>query len=177
MFNVNDVMEILVNQDHLPTKIVKILKEKHFRNETEFYRFYEELLMKYTSSYLLQSQWIEFYPIIKERTAKTDFSCYLSGTKIKKGDFYITYHPFIEDLETKKVYVTKREIKSIPDFLEYFPTDILSYEDWYSRLQNSYSYEIMNVGGVDFYNLSIEGGEHCLDLYPLNLSKTKKKRN
>lgn len=177
MFDVNTLIDVLVNQDHLPTRIVNILKEKQFKNEIEFYRFYEELLMKYTSAYLLQGQWIDFYPIIKERIAKNDFSCHLSGTKIKSGGTYIAYHPFVEDLENKRVYATKREIKSTPDFLDVLPTDILSYEDWYCRLQNSYSYEISNVGGVDFYNLSIECGEHCLDLYPLNLSRTKKKRN
>lgn len=46
MFNVNTLIDVLVNQDHLPTRIVNILKEKQFKNETEFYRFYEELLIE-----------------------------------------------------------------------------------------------------------------------------------
>lgn len=173
MFDANFLIDELKITDHLPTKIVNILKENHFKNEAEFYRFYEKLLIKYTNSYLIKGQFIEFYPIIQERIARSDFSCYLSGTKINCGNTYIAYHPFVEDLDNRRVYVIKKEIKALPDFLDVLPKNMVTYEDWHSRLKNCYQNEIINGGGVDFYNLSVECGENCLDLYPLKLSRKK----
>lgn len=175
MLDTISLIDTLVDIDHLPVRIANILKEKHFSSEDEFYQYYEKLLLSYTSFYLFHGQLIDFYPIIKERTATKDFSCHLSGVKIKQGSPYITYHPFVENLENKRVYVTKREIKSLPEFSYDLPKDIFAYEDWYVKLKNCYQYEMTNGGGVDFYNLSVECGNSCLDLYPLNLSRKRKK--
>lgn len=71
----------------------------------------------------------------------------MSGTKIKRGSLYIAYHPFVEDFRNKKVYVTKREIKAISDFLDILPKDMVTYEDWYTRLNNCYQYDVRNGGG------------------------------
>lgn len=39
MFDAKTLIDTLVNQDHLPTRIVKILKEKQFKNELNFIVF------------------------------------------------------------------------------------------------------------------------------------------
>lgn len=174
MFEATNLIDNLKNIDYLPNRIINLLKEKQFSSEEDFYRFYEELLLSYTNSYLLKGKFVEFYPIVRNRVAKCDFSCQLSGTKIRQGSAYITYHPFVEDFGNKRVYVIKKEIKALPDFLDILPTNMAMYEEWYIKLQNCISYESMNGGRVDFYNLSVECGENCLDLYPLNLSKKRR---
>lgn len=163
---------VLSKDEYLPIRIKNLLKARNYKSLEEFYTFYEELCFKYKCSQNFNGIWIDFNPIIKERIAKNNFSCYLSGTKIQKGEMYLTYHPFVEDLTNKLVYVTKREIKALPNFFECFPRELIHYEMWQSMLLHCHENPI--VGGGDFYNLSTLCGEDCLDVYPLSRSKKKK---
>lgn len=82
------MIEDLVSQGYLPNRIVNILKEKHFQKEAEFYRCYEKLVLQYKNSYLLNGQFIEFYPIIKEEEPKQTFLVICQERKLK-GEVFI----------------------------------------------------------------------------------------
>ena len=98
---------------------------------------------------------------------------YKSGAQLKPGSCYYSYHPFIEDLQSGIVYTIKKKIKTSLEYLDEFPQDLVTYEEWYYRLKNSY-YVTQN-NNIDFYHLSIQCGENCLEPYALGLSKKRRK--
>lgn len=117
---------------------------------------------------------MSFYPQLKERHATNDLICNLSGAKIKKGSIYYTYHPFIEDLQTGRVYTIKKKINAELGFIDLFPQDLFTYEEWYYKVKNAYYQKEDNI--IDFYYLSCELGESCLEPYLLGKSKKKRKK-
>lgn len=167
-FDINSLLETL----DLPVRLSNILKSSDFYSEENFYKMVEKLTLQYTSQYFLPNQLVSFYPQVKERRASRDLVCNLSGAIIKKGRFYYTYHPFLENLNTGRVYTIHKNIHAELGYIDCFPQDLFTYEDWYYRLKNAY-YGSDN-GMIDFYFLSCECGEDCLDLYPLGRSKGKK---
>jgi hypothetical protein len=117
---------------------------------------------------------MNFYPQVIERHAKSEITCNLSGARIKKGSIYYTYHPFIEDLESSRVYTIKKNINAELSFMDFFPQDLFTYEDWYYKIKNAYYLKENNI--IDFYYLSSRCGESCLEPYLLNISKKKRKK-
>ena len=80
----------------------------------------------------------------------------------------------MEDLETGRVYTIKRNINAEISFIDCFPQDLFTYEQWYYKVKNAY-YDKQD-SGVDFYHLSCECGENCLEPYLLAQSKKKRKK-
>lgn len=164
------LIQDIAKEYDLPIRIVNILKSKSFKSEKDFYKVLEDILIKYTSNYLSPNHLISFYPQLKERKASKNFSCDLSGIPIYSGRYYYTYHPFLEDLKSGKVYVTQKEIKTCIDYVDELPKDLFTYEEWYYRLKNCY-YENNLNNNVDFYHLSTKLGDNCLEPYELGISK------
>lgn len=173
MEEINIAMQQIANE--CPTRIVSILKSRNYKNVYELYEFYEKTLCNYTSNYLFPNELVAFYPQIIERKSLKNIVCALSGQIIEKGSYYCTYHPFIEILSSKKVYTIKKKIKTSLEYIDYFPIDLYTYEQWYYKLKNAY-FETNIENSIDFYHLSISCGEHCLEPYALRLSKTKKNK-
>lgn len=169
--NFIDISYLLQELD-LPVRLLNILKSKHFYSVDSFYQAVEELTQQYTSHSLFPNELVSFYPHVKERMARKDLICHLSGAYIRKGSFYYTYHPFIQNLVTGKVYTIQKKICTELAYIDYFPQDLLTYEEWYYRVHNAYCES--DNGPIDFYLLSCECGEDCLDLYPLGKAKRKK---
>jgi hypothetical protein len=176
MINENDIkiaIDNILQEEMLPIRIINILKSKQYKNIEEFYQFYEELLIKYTSYYLFPNHFIEFYPQITKRKAKNNLTCDLSGQRIFKGSEYYTYHPFMEDLFSGDVYIIKKEIKVSCDYVNVLPRELLTYELWYCALKDSFDNNL--VDNIDLYNLSVQRGDNCL--YPYALGRSKKRKN
>lgn len=91
-----------------------------------------------------------------------------------KGSIYYTYYPFIEDLLTGRVYTIKKKINAELGFIDLFPQDLFTYEDWYYKVKNAYYQNDDSI--IDFYYLSCELGESCLEPYLLGKSKKKRKK-
>lgn len=166
-----DIQNLLLEMT-LPTRLKNILKANNFYSEESFFQTVDKLLLEHTSYYLFPNKLISFYPQVLEHNASTDITCNLSGAKIKKGSLYYTYHPFMEDLESGRVYTIKKKIKSELGFIDLFPQDLFTYEEWYRKLTTSY-YQKDDI--IDFYFLSSECGDNCLEPYLLGLSKKKRK--
>ena len=168
-----DISDLLQEVD-LPIRLLNILKSSHFNSVESFYQAVEWLTMQYTSRYLFPNQLVYFYPQVQQKMARRDLVCHLSGASIKKGSFYYAYHPFIENLETGRTYTIHNYICAELAYIDYFPQDLFTYEEWYYHLHNAY-YE-NNNGPIDFYLLSCQCGESCLDLYPNGKKKVRIKR-
>lgn len=164
----------LLQEIDLPVRLLNILKVRRFHSEELFYQNVEQLILQYISRYLFPNQLVSFYPQVKEKIASRNLVCHLSGASIKKGSFYYTYHPFIENLETGRVYTIKKKICTELAYIDYFPQDLFTYEEWYYRIHNAYYANDNDI--VDFYLLSCECGEFCLDLYPLGQGKSRRKK-
>lgn len=158
---------------NLPIRFVNILKNENFYSEESFFEKLEELYLEYESHFLFPNRLIAFYPQIIEKVASHDITCNLSGAKIKAGSFYCTYHPFMEDIENGRVYTIQKRINAELGFIDYFPQNLVTYEDWYYKLKNAY-YRTDDI--IDFYFLSRECGENCLEPYSLGISKKKRKK-
>lgn len=167
-----DIQNLLL-QIKLPIRLKNILKSNIFYSEESFFQTVDKLLLEHTSYYLFPNKLISFYPQMMERHATKDLTCNLSGAKIKAGNIYYTYHPFMEDLESGRVYTIKRKIQAELGFIDLFPQDLFTYEEWYYKLATSY-YQKDDI--IDFYFLSRECGESCLEPYLLGLSKNKRKK-
>ncbi len=167
-----DIQKYIKNLE-LPSRILHILEEKDYATEDHFLESLNRTTLEYTSHYLFPNKWIAFYPQMIKRHATHDTVCNISGAIIKKGSLYYTYHPFMEDLENGKVYTIKKKISVEYAFIDYFPKDLFTYEEWYYRIKNAYYEE--NDSIIDFYNLSISCGENCLEPYALGPSKKRKK--
>lgn len=166
----DDFINQFIQEERIPIRIQHLLKSKSFQSIEEFYQYYEHIYLLYCSTLLFPNSFVAFYPTIEERIASKSFSCHLSGALIKKGEEYLSYHPFIENLHTHRVYVTNKDIKACTEFYSMFPQTIGMYEEWYRKLKNSY-YEPQDSNTIDFYNLSVECGDTCLDLCPLRSRK------
>lgn len=163
----------------LPVRFVNKLRNYSFYSEEEFLKKVDELYFEYSSHFLFPNRLMAFYPQVIERVASKELTCNLSGARIKVGSFYYTYHPFIEDIKSGRVYTIRKKINAELGFIDYFPQNLHSYEEWYYKLKNSY---YQNGDIIDFYFLSRECGENCLDPYLLGVrninrkKKVKKKR-
>ena len=157
----------------LPTRFINKLKNEKFYSEESFLKEVDSLYLEYSSLYLFPNRLIAFYPQVIERVASRDITCNLSGAKIKAGSFYYTYHPFMEDIKNGRVYTIHKKINAELGFVDYFPQNLVAYEDWYYKLKNAY-YQTSDM--IDFYFLSRECGENCLDPYLLGISKKKRKK-
>lgn len=158
----------------LPVRIMNVLKSKKFFSEKEFYDEVLLLTSQYTSHYLFPNDMVAFYPQVLEKMALKDMMCYLSGAKIYKGSTYFIYYPFIENLVNGKCYTVKKRIQASMSYQDYFPQDITSYEEWYYKLKNAY-FTTNGSDIIDFYNLSVNCGNSCLELYELGNRKKKGK--
>ena len=166
-----DISKLLAEVD-LPVRIKNILISDKFYNEESFFKAVDKLVLEHTSNYLFPNSLISFYPQVREYNASRDLVCNLSGARIKKGSLYYTYHPLIEDLSTGKVYTIKKQIKAELGYIDYFPQNLATYEDWYYKIKNAY---YVNDEKIDFYGLSSECGENCLEPYLLSSGKKRKK--
>lgn len=163
----------LLSEIEIPTRLINILKDMTFYSEDAFFQMADTLALEHTSHYLFPNRFISFYPQVMERYANNNLTCNLSGVKIKKGSLYYTYHPFMEDLQSGRVYTISKKIVAEASFVDLFPQDLFTYEEWYYKITNAY---YQNEDVIDFYFLSKECGESCLDPYLLGLSKKKRKK-
>jgi len=168
-----DISGLLKELD-LPIRIKNILAANSFSSERDFYETVDRLVLEHTSNYLLPNRLVSFYPQVREYRASRELICNLSGARIKKGSLYYTYHPFIEDLKTGRVYTIKKSIRAELGFIDLFPQDLFTYEEWYYRVKNAYYSN--SDSQVDFYNLSSECGDDCLELYLLGNGNKKRKK-
>lgn len=175
MVDVEEMFKILQLED-IPSRLKEKLRERTYKSKEEFYDYYSALESLASSSILFPNHYVEFYPIIHEHIASRDYTCNLSGVKIKKGRQYITYHPFVYNLKTKTSYTIKKKIKALEEFYSVLPSDLNTYEMWYTYLKNCYYNNdiYLENTGVDFYNLSELCGDNCLDLHPLGLKKIRR---
>lgn len=164
----------LLKEIDIPTRIVNSLKLMNFYSEESFFKEVDKLVLAHTSHYLFPNELVSFYPQVREYHATCDLICHLSGAKIKKGSVYYTYHPFIEVLNSGRVYTVKKMINAELGFIDYFPQDLFTYEEWYYKLKNAYYPKEDNI--IDFYYLSSVCGENCLEPYLLGQSKKKRKK-
>lgn len=158
---------------NLPTRFINKLKNEKFYSEESFFKKVDELYLEHESHFLFPNQLIAFYPQVIERVASRDITCNLSGAKIKMGSVYYTYHPFMENIKNGRVYTIHKKINAELGFVDYFPQNLVAYEDWYYKLKNAY-YRTEDI--IDFYFLSRECGENCLDPYLLGISKKKRRK-
>ncbi len=161
-----------VENIHLPSRLLNILKTMQFSSEEKLFEEVDQLILSYTSHYLFPNCLIAFYPQLHEHHASYDISCNISGAVIKKGSIYYTYHPFMEDLKSGRVYTIKKKICVEYSYIDLFPQDLFTYEEWYYKLKNSY-YQHDDI--IDFYNLSVSCGEDCLEPYQLGFHKKRKR--
>lgn len=157
----------------LPVRFVNKLKNETFYSEESFLEELDRLYLEHQSSFLFPNQLIAFYPQLIEKVASRDITCNLSGAKIKAGSFYCTYHPFMEDIKNGRVYTIQKKINAELGFIDCFPQNLVTYEEWYYKLKNAY-YRTDDT--IDFYFLSRECGENCLEPYLLGISKKKRKK-
>jgi len=159
---------------NIPNRIVNVLRLKKFYSEEQFFKEVDNLLLKHTSHYLFPNELVSFYPQVREYKANHELICHLSGSIIKKGSFYYAYHPFMEVLNNGRIYTIKSNINAELAFIDYFPQDLFTYEEWYYKLKNAYYSKDDNI--IDFYHLSSVCGESCLDPYLLGQGKKKRKK-
>ena len=167
-------IDMLLKDSNLPVRFINILKSEVFYDVDSYYKRVCELYNEYTSSFLFPNKLMAFYPQVRQSVASSDLVCNLSGAKIKKGSVYYTYHPFIEDIKNGRVYTIRKMIKAELGFIDYFPRNLASYEEWYYKVKNAY-YSTNNKDEIDFYLLSSECGEDCLEPYLLGKRKGRKK--
>ncbi len=167
-----DISDLLAEIE-IPTRLINILKGMTFYSQDAFFQIADTLALEHTSHYLFPNRFISFYPQVVERHATHSLTCNLSGAKIKKGSLYYTYHPFMEDLQSGRVYTISKKIVAEASFVDLFPQDLFTYEEWYYKIKTAY---YQNEDVIDFYFLSRECGESCLDPYLLGLSKKKRKK-
>ena len=164
----------LLNEFDLPIRVINYLKRQTFYSEKSFYDTVNKFILEHTSNYLLPNHMVNFYPQVFERKASSDLTCNLSGGRIKKNFNYYIYYPFIESLNNGRCYTLKKKIIAEDGYQNYFPQDIATYEEWYYKVKNAY-YNVNSNDIIDFYLLSCECGDSCLELYQLGQSKKRKK--
>ena len=164
----------LLNDIDLPVRIKNILKSNCFYSKDAFYQMVDKLVLDHTSNYIFPNRLISFYPQVLEKQASSDIMCHLSGAVIKKGSLYYTYHPFMEDLKTGRVYTIKKKINAELGYIDCFPQNLFTYEEWYYKLKNAYFQSEDSI--IDFYSLSVNCGYNCLEPYMLGKSKIKRKK-
>lgn len=170
----NELIDVnkLLKDINLPVRIKNILLNNKFYSENSFFKMVDKLVIEHTSHFLFPDNFVSFYPQVREYSASRDLVCDLSGAIIKKGSLYYTYHPFMENLNTGSVYTIKKCIRSELGYIDIFPQDLFTYEEWYYKLKNAYYF---NDDKIDFYQLSCKCGDDCLEPFLLRYSRNRKK--
>lgn len=182
MFIVGDFMveinidDFLISSSiEIPVRIVNILKQKKYYDEAVFYNDLVSLLSSYQSQILFPNRYMAFYPQVRERHASKDLVCNLSGAKIKQGSLYYAYHPFIEDISNGRCYTISKNIISTSSYFDMFPQNLATYETWYYKVKNAY-YNPSSDDIIDFYSLSVECGDTCLEPKLLGISRSRRSK-
>lgn len=165
---------LLKQVDNLPVRLINQIKKEQFYSLESFFSYFEKLKLEYTSNILFPGRYMAFYPQVREYHARNFITCNLSGTKIFPGSSYYVYSPFIEDLKSEKVYCLKKKICTASDYVDLLPRDLITYETWNYKIKNAYFYMDQD-DEIDFYLLSTECGENCLEPFELGKSKRKGK--
>lgn len=157
----------------IPIRIQNKLKNEYFKNELDFYKKLEELTIKHTSYYLFPNNVCCFYPKVTEQIASKEYTCQISGAKIKKGENYYCYRPILENLTTNKVYTIKKSVIISTGYLEYLPQDLFTFEEWCQKLSEHY-YREDDV--INFYDFACNIGDNGLDLLEFDKDPLKRRK-
>lgn len=112
------------------------------------YEQLDSMISEHQSTYYFEGHLLMIYPILKVKKASKPHLCCFSGARIGKGQEYIYYKLFIEDLTDSKIYTTK-PISAEIGYEEYLPTTVLGLDDFLYRLSHSYEMDF-----EDYYNIS-----------------------
>lgn len=115
----------------------------------KLYEIFNDIYLKYESTYLFPEHIILVYPNIKVKKALKEHLCSFSGARIYKGEEYISYQLFIEDLTDNSVYTLNKAISTEIGYEDYLPKDIQQLDDFVYKLNHSYELDL-----DDYYNFA-----------------------
>jgi hypothetical protein len=159
---------ILINNDEVLSvksrlcieQINKLLKNKtskiiKYNNNSilEIENMIQEEMYANTSMYLFPGDIVLFYPLIREYKATSNITCDISGSIIRSGTYYASYRPLIDDITTREHYVLDKSIKTEISYTHLLPKNILEFEEWIRKVEQSYSYSSID-DEIDFYSFS-----------------------
>ena len=113
------------------------------------YEEFNNISLMYESDYCFPGHIVILYPNIRVRKALKEHLCSFSGAKIYKGEEYISYQLFIEDLTEHALYTLARPIAAEIGYEEYFPKSIKELDDFIYKIQHAYE---LNLD--DYYNFA-----------------------
>jgi len=116
--------------------------------------------LKHTSNWYFPGSICYFYPSLIERRAQKNYICDVTGECIRRGSFYLSYRPFIDNITLHKAFVLKRTILANSVSSDFFPTTFDEFESLARIL--TYSYELPQNSEYDYYDISTRVGEMSL---------------
>lgn len=134
--------------DRLSKKIInsnmgKSIKEIAYKLESVYY--------ENTSIYTFPNDIVLFYPSIKEYRASNNIICHVTGSEIRKGSYYYSYRPLLENISDGHIYVLDKAIKSENTEDDFFPLTIKEFDSLNEKIDNSYYLEDLEY---DYYAIS-----------------------
>lgn len=110
---------------------------------------FNNISLMYESDYCFPGHIVMLYPNIRVRRALKEHLCSFSGAKIYKGEEYISYKLFIEDLTEHALYTLAGPIAAEIGYEEYFPKNIKELDDFIYKISHAYE---LNLD--DYYNFA-----------------------
>lgn len=129
----------------------RVLNDNLGKSIEEIITKLEDVFLSKRSDYTFPDDIVLFYPAIKECRAASDIICDVTGAEIKKGNFYYSYRPLLENISNEHVYVLNRSIKTEISELDFLPTSIYEFDSLSEKIDNAY--DIIDED-YDYYGIS-----------------------
>lgn len=129
----------------------KLIKDNWGQSIEKIITKLEESFLENRSVYTFPDNIVLFYPTIREQRASSNIICDVTGAEIKRGSFYCSYRPMLENISNNHVYVLSRTLRSETAEIDFFPTSIYEFDILSERIDNAY---FSLDEGYDYYGIS-----------------------
>ena len=133
-----------------------IIKKYSYMSLEDISKVLEITISEITSYSLFPSQIVLCYPQIKEVKASKQYTCDISGSRIKKGSNCIVYKMFMDNLSDGYSYVLEKPWVSELGYRDFYPRTIRELDILNDKLSNPFDYS----DGYNYYNIGCRKGEY-----------------
>ena len=135
----------------------QVVQNKAGASIREIYTTICQLKLEKSSHYFFPSNHVvNFYPSIGEKICAKETTCDFSNGKIRKGELYCFYRPFLHDLTSGNRYVLKRSIKVEIAYLDFLPMDFNEFELFSEKVDHYWNYPT-DVLDYERINYNVKG--------------------
>lgn len=129
----------------------KIIRDNWGKSIEEIITKLEETFLDNRSVYTFPDNIVLFYPTVREQRATSNIICDVTGAEIRRGSFYCSYRPLLENVSNNHVYVLNRTLKSETAEVDFLPMSMYEFDALSEKIDNA---DAATDEEYDYYGIS-----------------------